>query len=527
MSLRLYIVVLSLLSVLASSGCKVGPDYLKPCAPLKEEWSLGNHPKLIGQPADVSQWWNYFNDPQLNYLVHSAYEENLTLREAGMRIEEARHQLNIARGNLGPQTQQVVGSYSKSRTSQNRANIFVFPGSPITLSPGNFLLGFNAAWELDFWGRFRRAIASADAQLDATVENYDDVLVILLGDVAGTYVEMRTLEKRLELARENVKIQSGPLDLTRKKFEVGTISVLDVAQAESNLGQTEALIPALEILRRQASNRLCILLGQPSRDLFAELGMTAKIPDPPVHVASGVPADLLRRRPDVRRAERELAAQSERIGIAQAEFYPHISINGNINLEAQNFGKLFQPESFSGAIVPQFNWNILNYGRIRSNVNLQDATFQRLAYAYRGAVLRADREAEDAMVAYLQGHERVAALSRAVKGANLAVEKVTEQYKAGAVDFNRVFLLQAELVRQQDSLAAAQGDVARSLILLFRAMGGGWEIRMQTEEGFLSRLPPPEPLQIVPANPSKTDADKKKEMPMKPEMLPDGEKNDT
>lgn len=511
----------------AATGCKVGPNYMKPAVPLKAEWTQAGHPKFCGEPNDLCVWWNHFNDPQLNYLVHAAFDQNLTLRQAGMRIEEARAQRGIARGNFFPQTQQIFGTYSKSRTSPNNANIFLFPGSGVTLSPQNWSLGYTAAWELDFWGRFRRAIEAADANLDATVENYDDVLVVLIGDVANNYIQMRTLERRLVLARRNVDIQAGTLKLTQAKFEAGTISILDVAQAQSNLGQTEALIPTLEIQRRQACNRLCVLLGRPSIDLHPELGFTAHIPEPPECAVIGVPADLLRRRPDVRQAERILAQQSALIGVAVSDFYPHFSINGTINYSAQNFAQLIQSQSVAGQFLPQFRWNVLNYGRILNDVARQNAVFQQAAYNYQQAVVVADQEAEDAMIAYTRGFEQVAALDRAVKGAQTAVDKATEQYKAGVVDFNRVFLLQGDLVTQQDQLATAQGNVAISLVNTYRALGGGWELRLGAD-GEIIRLPPPPP--PLPAdvrdlfeplpNPGPIQGNQEVLPPLKPKPLP-------
>lgn len=486
---------------LSLTGCLVGPDYAKPAVPLKDQWTDIAHPRLFGECADTAGWWNHFGDPDLNYLVNTAYEENLTLRQAGMRIEESRANLGVARGNLGPQQQDIYGNFTRSRISQNRQNIF--PGQ--ALSNQNISLGLEGAWELDFWGRFRRAIQAASGELDASVENYDDVLVILISDTANNYIDMRTFEQRVQLAQQNVEIQTGTFKLVQAKFDAGTVSVLDVAQAETQLAQTEALIPALETARRQASNRICVLMGQPSRDLGVELGITNKIPVPPPSVAVGVPADLLRQRPDIRRAERQLAAQSARIGVATSEFYPHFSVSGVIAYDAVNIGKLIQPESIGGSIAPQFRWNVLNWGRIRNGVLLQDATFQRLAYAYQNQMVVADQEVENAIIAYLQGHERVAALERAVKAAQLAVDKVTEQYRIGVTDFNRVFLLQAALVQQQDALASARGDVAKSLVALYRALGGGWEIRLG-QDGEIARLPPPSPEALEKLKPKKFEA---------------------
>ena len=261
-----------------SAGCKVGPNYSRPDAPLGEGWLDSQNPRLIGQVDDHRQWWVVFGDQQLNALVQHAADENLTLKQAGMRVAEARYQRRITAGTLFPQTQAVTGQYNHRQLSQNNANFF--PG----LAQRNFdqvALGLDAAWEVDFWGRFRRSIEAADGELNASIEGYDDAMVILLGDVANTYIDVRTLEKRLQLARQNAKIQRDTLDLVQKKFDGGVVSELDVAQSKVNLYQTEASIPSLEILHRQATNRLCILMGMPPANLDALLGRTGQIPTPP------------------------------------------------------------------------------------------------------------------------------------------------------------------------------------------------------------------------------------------------------
>ena len=339
--------------------------------------------------------------------------------------------------------------------------------------------GVTASWELDFWGRYRRAIESADAELDASVENYDDVLVVLLSDVAASYVQYRTFEQRLAYARANVEVQRKSFQLATDKFDNGATTERDTHQAKQVLEQTEALIPALEIGKRQAANRLCVLLGMPVTDLNAILGKGSGVPVTPPDVIVGVPADLIRRRPDVRRAERQVAAQSARIGVAVSDLYPHISLVGVIGVEAEQFGDLFStPGSMIGEIGPGVRWDILNYGRLVNNVRVQDARFQALAYAYQDRVLNAGREVEDAMVVFLRSQEQAQHLDASVNAAYRTVEITKEQYTQGEVDFTPVFLFESILTEQQDQLAVSRGDIALGLIAVYRALGGGWQIRL-------------------------------------------------
>jgi NodT family efflux transporter outer membrane factor (OMF) lipoprotein len=356
---------------------------------------------------------------------------------------------------------------------------------------------------LDFWGRFRRAIEAADAELDASVEDYDDVLVILLSDVAASYVQYRTFEQRLAYARSNVEIQRKSYQIAADKFEHGATTERDTQQAKQSLEQTEATIPFLEIGKRQAMNRLSVLLGQPPTNLEACLGPGAGVPTTPPDVIVGVPCDLIRRRPDLRRAERQVAAQSARIGIAVSDLYPHFSLIGTIGVQAENFNDLFDtPGSMIGNITPGVRWDILNYGRLVNNIRVQDARFQALAYAYQDQVLNAGREVEDAMVAFLRSQEQAQHLDLSVKAAARTVEITEEQYRQGAVDFTAVYLFQTTLTEQQDQLAVAQGDIALGLIAVYRALGGGWEIRMgncgQCAKIFCA--PPMDELPVPPAN---------------------------
>lgn len=475
---------------LVTVGCKVGPDFRKPAVPLEDAYIDAGHPRFAGDPVDPCAWWTSLGDPQLSALVRRAYGGNLTLREAGARILAARGQLSFSRGNLFPQSQLANGQYQRFGLSREAANRG-FPGQVYFFD--NWSIGLSAAWELDFWGKYRRAIESAEASLDQSVEEYDDALVLLTANVASTYVELRATERRLQLARENVRIQSGTLELVEIKRKGGSVTGLDVAQAETNLRETQSLIPLLENSKRQANNRLCVLLGESPRDLTPELAETGRIPNPPAALAVGVPADLLRRRPDVRAAERRLAAQSERIGIAQTDFYPQISILGSIGLVANDFKDLFNLSAVEGSIGPSFRWNILNYGRIRANVDVQRARFQELAYAYQQAVLDADEEAENAMVRFIKSHERLEYQRQSTDAAARSVRISLDQYRAGSTDFNRVFLLQTQLVQKQDAQTQTEGELAASYIAIFQALGGGWQIRL-SEPNPRGQTPLPLPL---------------------------------
>src|SRR5262245_21005410 len=341
------------------NGLKVGPNYGKPPAMVAEQWIDASDQRVRSETDDIRQWWAVFNDPILSSLVQSAYQQNLTLREAGFRVLAARAQRGIAVGGLFPQTQVATGGYSRTGVSVNVANRVATPQRWFD----RWDTGFGLAWELDFWGRFRRAIEAADAELDASVENYDDVLVTLLGDAASEYVEIRTRDRQIALARESLGVFERLLAISEARFKADGTTKVPYDLGLANVGQTKALIAELEILRRQVEVRLCILLGMPPHELRPLLG-EAPIPIPPSEVAVGIPADLLRRRPDVRKAEREAAAQSARIGIAESDFYPAISIVGTLGVASQNFSTLFASDSFYGQISPGFNWKILNYGRI-------------------------------------------------------------------------------------------------------------------------------------------------------------------
>jgi NodT family efflux transporter outer membrane factor (OMF) lipoprotein len=311
----------------------------------------------------------------------------------------------------------------------------------------------------------------------AILAPYDDVLVSLIAEVASSYIQLRIFEERLAVTRANVAIQEQSFEIADSKFRDGAVSRLDSLQAASLLEDTRAQVPDLEAGIRQAQNTLCFLLGIPPRDLQDLLGGAKVIPDAPASVAVGVPADLLRQRPDVRRAERELAAQSAQIGIAKSDLLPVFSLTGTIELAADDFADLFEGDSFEGFGGPSFRWAILNYGRIANNVRVQDARYQALVGDYETSVLRAQAEVENAIAAFLGARRRVEHLERSVAAASDAVEIADVQYREGAADYTRVLNTQQSLVTEQDRLVSTRGTVALSLTAIYKALGGGWELR--------------------------------------------------
>jgi NodT family efflux transporter outer membrane factor (OMF) lipoprotein len=487
------------------NGFKVGPNSSRPPAPIAQNWIDAADVRVRTECDDLAGWWTVFNDPVLNGLVQQAYSQNLTLREAGFRVLAARAQLGFAIGNIFPQFQTASGGLTHFGVGDNFFD--------------RWNAGFNLSWELDFWGRFRRAIESADATLGASVADYDDVLVTLLADVASNYVRYRTAEERIRLLSGVIEVQQQAVRFTERRLAAGAITDLDNAQAISNLKQSLAALDLLQIERRLAQNQLCILMGMPITDLTALLDSAPRrdIPVTPDFVVVGIPADLLRRRPDVRRAERQAAAQAEQIGIAVADLYPAFAINGTLGWQASSFSGLFNSHSLNSNVGPAFQWNLLNYGRIRNNVRFQDALFRQLVAAYQQSVLQADLEVENGIINFLQSQERAKSLNEAVQAAQTALDVVVAQYQAevamAKVDFNRYTVIVQTLIQQQDQWAQARGQIAQGLIETYRALGGGWQLRLgyaPDKRGILSaeavlaqpegiEAPPGEPLPLPPA----------------------------
>ncbi len=472
--------------LMLTAGCAVGPDYVRPEADTADTWSESIDAGLSTDPAEYGPWWSVFEDPALERLVQIASKDNLPLQIAAARILEARAALGISRGLRFPQQQQVTGQAARVGLSENAPNAAI-----ADQSFWDYNVGFDAAWELDLWGRLRRGVEAADADYGRALAGYDDTLVTVTAETARAYILLRTFEARLRLARENVAIQNETLRIAEFRFENGAVTELDVTQARALLRDTEALIPSLETGVRQTKHAISTLIGQPPSQLAELLQQESSIPSAPAEIAIGVPVDLLRRRPDVRIAEFQAAAQSARIGIAKSELYPRFSLFGSIGFETSrdgglqsnnaDAGDLFSSDSITYKVGPKFSWPIFNYGRLRNDVRIHDARFQQAALNYQNTVLEAAREVEDALAAYLRSQTRVGYLTDSVSDGRRSVELALVQYRQGSATYQRVLDTQRFLVRQEDQLASTKGDVALNLVATYKALGGGWETEQSKE----------------------------------------------
>jgi NodT family efflux transporter outer membrane factor (OMF) lipoprotein len=536
------------------NGFKVGPNYSPPAVAVTHKWIDEGNPQVqVGNP-NLACWWEIFDDPMLNKLIHESSTQNLTVRQAGILILQAQIQRNVAATELLPQGQDFVADYAHGVVSRNNGaspsagavggtgfspgvgvSGFPFTSTPINgatssvtgaagttttqtsplISSGagggggvpvgdsrffnNWAGAANLSWELDFWGLFRRNLEAADAALDQQMQNRDEVMVQLLANVATQYIEIRTLQKRLELARQNVALQEPLVVKLKQQYEAGIANSKPAYfQLKSNLDATRAIIPPLETALRQSNNQLCVLLGLTVHDLMPELGdgMVHDPNDPSKSYVRiprvrdetavvGIPAETLLRRPDVVATERALRIQSAQIGIAEAELYPHIGINGTIGLAANRLDKVFQQQSLIGSIGPSLSWNILNYGRLLAQVRSQNNQYQLLVLQYQQSLLTANQDAENSLVAYLQQLEQ----TRNLKNSSEAATEVTKYYYTQLAEgylppaatslsfYNQVFTAVNFQVQQQDAAAQAEGNNALDMILLYRSMGGGWQIR--------------------------------------------------
>ena len=485
-------VILAAALLLQCAGCMVGPDFSSPSAPVAGKWLESNDPsvKSISSEPLVSDghredwaWWTVFHDPVLDRLIKVAYDQNLSLVSAGTRVLQARAELGVAIGEFYPQLQHGTGSMIYSRESH--ADPTATPQSVLH----NFwrdALGLTVNWELDFWGKFRRGIESADAAYLASIAGYDEALVTLLGDVATTYIGIRTLETQIRIAQENVVKQKRSVQLALDKYHGGTGTKLDVYQSENVLGQTEAAIPQLTIQLKQGMNALRVLLGMAPEPLDSLLGRSTQIPVPPRDVAVGIPADLVRRRPDIRQAELAAAAQSAQIGIAEADLYPAFSLLGTFGTVASNINgnklkQVFEGKGITFGFGPTFSWNILNYGQITNTVRVQDAKLQELLVDYQNSVLNAQKEVEDGLASFLQGREQVDYLRSSAADADAALGLAILQWNLGTRDFTTVLTAEQNLYTAQNNLAMAEGGVSTGLASVYRALGGGWQIRADNE----------------------------------------------
>lgn len=406
-------------------------------------------------------------------MIELAYRQNLPLQVAGLRIMESRALLGIAIGNKYPQLQQAFASASGISLSDNVAN-----NANFVRDFWDFQVGFDVAWEADFWGKFNRGVKAQQAAYLSSVADYQNALVSLSAEVARNYAVVRTFEALIEQSRRNVGVQQESVRIADVRFRNGATSELDVSQARALFESTRATIPQLEISLVQAQNALSTLIGQPTGSVQELLRTPQPIPAAPAQVAVSIPVEVLRRRPDIRSAELVAIAQSERIGVAKADLYPRIEFRGSMGLQATTGGasvNLFDPASFFIAAGPRLYWPFFNYGRIENRVRVEDARFQQVLVTYQNSVLKASQEVEDGIVGFLKSLEATTAQQDAVTAARRSVELASIQYLDGAVDFQRVLDAERSQLQEENNLVRLRSSVATNAISLYKALGGGWE----------------------------------------------------
>jgi outer membrane protein, multidrug efflux system len=476
-----------LLLLVGIMGCTVGPNFRMPDMRLPATWSEVPQNGVTTQPLHMAQWWKTFNDPGLDALIERAVQSNLDLRLAQARMRESRALRGVAAADLWP-TIDVSGSYARNRRSEN---VSAAQGGPANGSPASggaafgkleqdlFQSGFDASWEVDLFGGVRRSIEAADADLAASVEDLRDVLVTLLAEVARNYVEVRGFQRRITIAQDNIRSQQETLELTQARFDAGLTSQLDVVQAASQLATTQAQVPTLETSLKQGIHRLSVLLGQAPGVLLSEVSQAAPIPPGPLEVPVGLPSDLLRRRPDVRRAERQVAAATARVGVAVADLFPKLSLTGSLGLQSNLLADLPLGSSRFWSIGPTLSWPLFDAGRIRANIQVQNAREEQRLTQYAQAVLTSLEDVENALVAYSREQTRRNRLAEAVAANRRAVELANELYTRGLGDFLNVLESQRSLFSSQSDLVQSEATVSSNVVALYKALGGGWQSNAQ------------------------------------------------
>jgi NodT family efflux transporter outer membrane factor (OMF) lipoprotein len=502
-----FLIVVVLQALLCS--CMVGPNYSTPRSDVESQWvgSMGvGSTTVSGKPQSASDalWWKSFHDPVLNRLIEMAYQNNPTLQMAGVKILRARAELNESIGNLFPQQQGISGgrSYYYLPPQGNGGNSLsqFQPGTPLgqalsqalgsNLNSGGSQIGpnlffnqllFSSSWEIDFWGKYRRQIQSDKADFLSSVAAYDNALVSLIGDVANSYVNIRTTQDQIRVNQENVTVQKQTLDIAETRFQAGQTSELDVDQAKTELAQTEAKIPGLENTLQQSKNGLAVQLGIPP-NAVEPLLKSGTLPKPPEKIIAGIPLDLLRRRPDVRQAGLEAASQSAKIGVQIANLLPAFSLSGTFGYSSDNIGNnslanIFNWQNSILQSAGSFTMPIFNYGRLINKVRVQDANFQAAVLNYQNTVLTAQKDVENGLSGFLYSKQSVLFLSSAVTSAKATTDLAIERYKSGQTDYTTVLNAEQQQLSVENSLAGTEGDVMLGLVQVYRSLGGGWQIR--------------------------------------------------
>ncbi|MEM8768509.1 MAG: efflux transporter outer membrane subunit [Pseudomonadota bacterium] len=460
-------------------GCTtLGPDYEEPAVSWLDDWQTDLYGQVVDpeqqQAADLAFWWQLFDDPVLNDLIDTVKRDNLTLQTAGLRILESRAVLGIAGAARYPQLQQVSGAVTYVNSRERGSGAADGDGG-LTAYQGNFDLG----WELDFWGRFRRGIESADAAYFTSVASQQDVQVLLSAQAADLYYAYLTTLLRIDIARRNADIQRRSLEITQQLFDGGQNSELDVQQARTQYLGTLSTIPSLEITLANVRNALAALLGRPPAEIAELSGLPQSLPIVDPIELGGFPAELLTRRPDIRAAAWQVATQSAQIGIARADYYPAISLVGTLGWSGTDVDGT--PDVSNVGFGPAFNWNVFDYGRIRNNVRLQDARLEQLITIFQDQVLQAAREIDDAAIAVVKTRERQEVLIASAASAERALDLANTRYREGYSDFQRVLDAQRAFFNATEQELVNQGNHIAAIIGFYKAVGGGWSA-MSLEE---------------------------------------------
>lgn len=474
-AMRPHHMLILLACVLLAACMTVGPDYVAPELEVPAAWQgldPAARPATHGVAGELGQWWRGLNDPLLSALVDEALQAAPDLRNSQARLRESRARRAVAASDRYPSVT-ASGTGRRSRSSEET-------GSGDTRSL--YSAGFDASWEVDVFGGVRRGVEAAEADLAASVENLHDARVSLAAETALNYVEVRALQTRLAIARDNLASQSETLQLTSWRYQAGLVGSQDVEQARTNREQTRAQIPSLENSLAEAEHRLDILLGHPPGTLHARLAETAPLPNAPERIAVGIPADTLRQRPDVKAAERKLAAETARVGVAEAARYPAFKISGSIGVEALELSALGNRAAATTSLLAGITAPVFNAGRLRNQVEIQDAVREQALVAYEKTVLTALQEVENALVAIARNDERSQALASAVASAENAAELARQNYSAGLIDFQSVLNTERTVLSVSDSLANTRADGLLALIRLYKALGGGWSSPVKSPE---------------------------------------------
>jgi len=465
---------LAMVFSVAGTGCAVGPNYKRPQVAVPSQWTVAAARGTSTKPIEKDEWWSSFQDPELNSLIERAAAQNLDLKLTLDRVDEARAARGIVRSGYFP-SMDASASATRNRqrviapVSQNSANI-------VPVEFNNFQGALGASWELDVFGGIRRGVQAASAEVAAAEENLRDVRVILFGDVGRVYAQLRGFQRRLEIANKNIKTQQDTLDLTQAREKAGLATELDVSRAAAQLESTKAVVPTLLSGIDISIHRLSILLGEEPGALRSELEHASPIPAAAPDVEVGLPSDLLKRRPDIRRSEAQLVAATARIGEAKADLFPHFALTGAAGRQASQLHDITLGAGNFFSVGPGISLPLFTGGRIRSNIAVQDARQREALISYRSNVLNALEEVQNALVNYAQEQERRDRLNEAAQQSQLAVDLATEQYKAGLSDFLAVLDAQRELYADEDQAVQSQTSVATNVIGLYRALGGGWNV---------------------------------------------------